>query len=84
MIARMEEGIGGEGVDNAADTAIARPARRAMRTREPGLDLTCTKVAVDFQSITHATAEERINTGLQSLTDACGADSVFVALLDDV
>ena len=84
MIARMEEGIGGEGVDDSADTAIARPARRAMRTREPGLDLICTKVAVDFQSITLSTAEERINTGLQSLTDACGADSVFVALLDDV
>jgi diguanylate cyclase (GGDEF)-like protein/PAS domain S-box-containing protein len=84
MIARMEEGIGGEGVDDSADTALARPARRAMRTREPGLDLICTKVAVDFQSITFSTADERINTGLQSLTDACGADSVFVALLDDV
>jgi diguanylate cyclase (GGDEF)-like protein/PAS domain S-box-containing protein len=80
----MEEGIGGEGVDDSADTALARPARRAMRTREPGLDLICTKVAVDFQSITLSTADERINTGLQSLTDACGADSVFVALLDDV
>ena len=56
MIARMEEGIGGEGVDDSADTALARPARRAMRTREPGLDLICTKVAVDFQSITLSTA----------------------------
>jgi len=84
MIARMEEGIGGEGVEDAADAAIARPARRVTRTREPGLDLICTKVAVDFQSITLSTADERINAGLQSLTDACGADSVFVALLDDV
>jgi diguanylate cyclase (GGDEF)-like protein/PAS domain S-box-containing protein len=84
MIARMEEGIGGEGVDDSADTAVARPARRAMRTREPGLDLTCTKVAVDFQSISLSTADERIKAGLQSLTDACGADAVFVALLDDV
>ena len=74
----------GRASTTAVDTAIARPARRAMRTREPGLDLICTKVAVDFQSITHSTAEERINAGLQSLTDACGADSVFVALLDDV
>src|SRR5262245_43311517 len=82
MIARMEEGIGGEGVDDAADTAVARPARRAMRTREPGLDLICTKVAVDFQISSRSTAEERINAGLQSLTDACGADAVFVALLD--
>ena len=84
MIARMEEGISGEGVEDAADAAIARPARRVMRTREPGLDLICTKVAVDFQSISLSTAEERISAGLQSLTDACGADAVFVALLDDV
>ena len=84
MIARMEEGISGEGVEDAADAAIARPARRVMRTREPGLDLICTKVAVDFQSISLSTAEERISAGLQSLTDACGADAVFVGLLDDV
>jgi len=80
----MEEGISGEGVEDAADAAVARPARRVMRTREPGLDLICTKVAVDFQSISLSTAEERISAGLQSLTDACGADAVFVALLDDV
>jgi len=80
----MEEGISGEGVEDAADAAIARPARRVMRTREPGLDLICTKVAVDFQSISLSTAEERISAGLQSLTDACGADAVFVGLLDDV
>ncbi len=61
MIARMEEGIGEEAVDDASDTAIARPARRVVRTREPGLDLICTKVAVDFQSITLSTADERIN-----------------------
>ena len=34
-----------------------------MRTREPGLDLTCTKVAVDFQSITVTTADERFTSG---------------------
>ena len=84
MIARMEDGIGGEAVDEAVDTSIARPARRAVRTREPGLDLICTKVAVDFQSISLSNADERIKAGLQSLTDACGADAVFVALLDDV
>jgi diguanylate cyclase (GGDEF)-like protein/PAS domain S-box-containing protein len=84
MIARMEDGIEGEAVDNSVDTAIARPARRVARAREPGLDLICTKVAVDFQSISLSTAEERIKAGLQALTDACGADAVFVALLDDV
>jgi hypothetical protein len=49
---------------------------------QPGLDLTCTKVAVDFQSITITTAAERLRAGLQSLTEACGADAVFIALLD--
>ncbi|HEX5048928.1 MAG TPA: EAL domain-containing protein [Gammaproteobacteria bacterium] len=44
--------------------------------------MTCTKVAVDFQSITVTTADERLRAGLQSLTDACGADAVFVALID--
>jgi diguanylate cyclase (GGDEF)-like protein/PAS domain S-box-containing protein len=80
----MEEGISGEAVDDSTDTATARPARRVVRTREPGLDLICTKVAVDFQSISLTTADERIKAGLQQLTDACGADAVFVALLDDV
>jgi diguanylate cyclase (GGDEF)-like protein/PAS domain S-box-containing protein len=44
--------------------------------------LTCTKVAVDFQSITVTTADERLQAGLQALTDACGADAVFVGLID--
>ncbi len=84
MIARMEDGIAGESVDDEVDAAVARPGRRFSRTREPGLDLICTKVAVDFQSISLSNADERIKAGLQSLTDACGADAVFVALLDDV
>ncbi|HLF12623.1 MAG TPA: EAL domain-containing protein [Gammaproteobacteria bacterium] len=69
---------------NPADSEIDRSASRwaATAAREPGLDLTSTKVAVDFQGITLNTADERIVTGLQSLTDACGADSVFIALLD--
>jgi diguanylate cyclase (GGDEF)-like protein/PAS domain S-box-containing protein len=49
----------------------------------PGLELICTKVAVDFQSLNVETAAERLTAGLQTLTEACGADSVFVALFDD-
>ena len=49
----------------------------------PGLDLISTKVAVDFQSITAATAAERITAGLQSMTDAAGADAIFIALADE-
>ncbi len=76
------EGTGGSGlIEGERDIDLS--VRRAPKAvREPGLDLICTKVAVDFQSITLTTAEERIRTGLQSLTDACRADAVFVALVD--
>src|SRR5262245_57688254 len=76
------DGTGSIGVDDVAlegDRAERRPAKSV---REPGLDLTCTKVAVDFQSITVTTADERLRAGLQALTDACGADAVFVALME--
>ena len=60
------------------------PVRRSVKpgAREPGLDLICTKVAVDFQSVTVNNVADQITAGLQSLADVCGADAVFVALLD--
>jgi diguanylate cyclase (GGDEF)-like protein/PAS domain S-box-containing protein len=83
MIARIQDGTGGEGLDHGVESNIDRPMRRpAKAVREAGLDLTCTKVAVDFQGISLNNAEVRINAGLQSLADVCGADAVFVALLD--
>ncbi len=83
MSARVQEGTGRDGLVGAgrADHRTRSPAGQG-RARA-GLDLTCTKVAVDFQSITIETPAERITAGLQSLTEACGADAVFVALLDD-
>jgi diguanylate cyclase (GGDEF)-like protein/PAS domain S-box-containing protein len=81
MSARIQDGTGGTGADEGA-SGIDRLARRPAKAgREPGLDLVCTKVAVDFQSITINTADERIVAGLQALTDACVADAVFVALV---
>jgi diguanylate cyclase (GGDEF)-like protein/PAS domain S-box-containing protein len=66
------------------ETTIRSLMRRAaVGSGKPGLDLICTKVAVDFQNITANTADEQIRAGLQSLTDACRADAVFVALLND-
>src|SRR5262245_31929154 len=82
MSARTIDGPGNTGLDDTelgGDRAGRRPAKSV---REPGLDLTCTKVAVDFQSISLNTADQRIRAGLQSLVDVCGADSVFVALVD--
>jgi diguanylate cyclase (GGDEF)-like protein/PAS domain S-box-containing protein len=78
MSARVEE----EPADEAPSDE--RPVTRSPgRGMAPGLELTCTKLAVDFQSLTIETVPARLTAGLQSLTEACGVDSVFVALLDD-
>ena len=57
--------------------------RQSMRgTGENGLDLVCTKLAVDFQCLDAESIEQRLSSGLQALTDASGADSVFIAVFD--
>lgn len=56
--------------------------RRGRALNDPGLDLTCTKVAVDFQNLSIETADATLKQGLQALTDACGADAAFIALVD--
>jgi diguanylate cyclase (GGDEF)-like protein/PAS domain S-box-containing protein len=80
MSARVEDGTATPKADEPPN-AERSPGR--SRTRVPGLELICTKVAVDLQSITADTAATQIASSLQALTDACGADSVFVALIDD-
>jgi diguanylate cyclase (GGDEF)-like protein/PAS domain S-box-containing protein len=77
MSARVEDGTSDETPSNE------RSVGRSQRPSGPALDFTCTKVAVDLQSITAATAAERIPAGLQALTNAWGADAIFVALLDE-
>ena len=57
-----------------------RPSMRGEG--EGGLDLVSTKLAVDFQCLDVETHEERLTSGLQELTDASGADSVFIAVFD--
>jgi hypothetical protein len=60
---------GARGVSGPADFAATGTG---FRTRTgagaPGLDLICTKVAVDFQAITSQTADQRIKEGLEQLT----------------
>ncbi|MEO8464297.1 MAG: EAL domain-containing protein [Gammaproteobacteria bacterium] len=80
MSARVQDGTGGIPADEAARE---RHRRSPANSHEPGLDLICTKVAVDFQSIVSSNAGERITGGLQQLTDACGADAIFVALVSE-
>jgi len=82
MSARIEDGTDATGRDS--ESASDRPLKRSLKgARAPGLDLICTKVAVDLQGVVAANAAERIRAGMQSLTDVCGADAVFVGLLDD-
>ena len=48
-----------------------------------GLDVTCTKIAVDFQNLEPATAEAMIRQNLDLLREATGTDAVFLATFDD-
>src|SRR5262245_6152085 len=82
MSARVEEGASAErGAETPpSDRGLGRSQAKSL---SPSLDLLCTKVAVDLQSLTAATVAERIPAALQALTDAWGADSLFIALLDD-
>jgi diguanylate cyclase (GGDEF)-like protein/PAS domain S-box-containing protein len=48
-----------------------------------GLDMECTKAAVDLQNLTERTAESVVDTTLETLRRATGADIAFVALLDE-
>jgi diguanylate cyclase (GGDEF)-like protein/PAS domain S-box-containing protein len=81
MSARVEEGASTETGDDTplSDTPLGRSQAKPL---SPGLDLLCTKVSVDLQSLTAATVDERIPFALQGLTDAWGVDSMFVALVD--
>src|SRR6185503_1365839 len=80
MSARVQDGTGSNPAD---DTALERRRRSSANPHEPGLDLICTKVAVDLQGILPSNAGERITAGLQALTDACGADALFIALVSE-
>ena len=47
-----------------------------------GIDLACTKVAVDFQNISAGNADAVIRQSLEILREAINTDAVFLALLD--
>jgi diguanylate cyclase (GGDEF)-like protein/PAS domain S-box-containing protein len=54
-----------------------RPERPA-----PGLDVACTKIAVDFQNLTRDTADEVIRRSLDILRESTSADATFAAFFD--
>ena len=47
-----------------------------------GLDVTCTKIALDFQNLEPRTAETVLRQNLDLLRDATGTDAVFLATYD--
>ena len=47
-----------------------------------GIDLACTKVAVDFQNISAGNADAVIRQSLEILREAINTDAVFLVLLD--
>ncbi len=73
--------LSSEATLRARSDLIVAPGR-GRNLEDPGLDLICTKVAVDFQNLTLDLAAATIQEGLQAVADACAADAVFVALID--
>ena len=63
---------------------ILAPQRWASATSRPafGLDVTCTKIAVDFQNLEPKTAEAVVKRNLELLREATGTDTAFLATYD--
>jgi diguanylate cyclase (GGDEF)-like protein/PAS domain S-box-containing protein len=70
-------------VDAGASDVFAGPVWSARRGAGLGLDVECTKAAVDLQSLSERTSDMVISTTLETLRRASGADLAFLALLDD-
>ncbi|MEP7314270.1 MAG: hypothetical protein ABI859_16925, partial [Pseudomonadota bacterium] len=51
-------------------------------SQAPGIDVACTKIAVDLQNMARDSAESCVRQSLGSLREATGVDTVFVAMLD--
>ena len=65
-------------------SAILSPRLWQAPTNRPplGIDITCTKVAVDFQNLTAGNADAVIKQNLAILREATETDAVFLALID--
>ena len=64
---------------------ILSPQVWAARQQRPhfGLDVTCTKIAVDFQNMRRETVAAVIGTSLEMLREAAQCDCAYVLTLDD-
>jgi len=69
--------------DFTASDILSSSLWQPQAKRPPlGIDITCTKVAVDFQNLTADNADAVIRQNLDILREATGTDVVFLALLD--
>jgi hypothetical protein len=76
--------VQGESFPEFTASDILSPKLWQQRAERPplGIDITCTKVAVDFQNITAGNADAVIRQNLEVLREATNTDAVFLALLD--
>ena len=76
--------VQGESFPEFTASDILSPKLWQQRAERPplGIDITCTKVAVDFQNITAGNADSVIRQNLEILREATNTDAVFLALLD--
>jgi len=74
---------GQEERDFTASDILAPQRWASVASRPPfGLDVTCTKIAVDFQTLEPKTAEAVLRRNLELLREATGTDAVFLATYD--
>jgi diguanylate cyclase (GGDEF)-like protein/PAS domain S-box-containing protein len=76
--------VQGESLPEFAASDILSPKLWQQRAERPplGIDITCTKVAVDFQNISAGNADAVIRQNLDILREATNTDAVFLALFD--
>ena len=48
-----------------------------------GLDVACTKIAVDLQNIERSQADDVLRRSLDALAELTGSDCAFIALIDE-
>ncbi len=78
----MPDRAGDTGMTSRRSSQTSPPDRTSTALRAAGLDLIGTQIAIEFLNVRSDDVEERIRDGLRTLTEATGADAIFVALLD--
>ena len=68
-------------LESTSSTLLSPSALSAVRANpKVSLDVACTKIAVDLQTMTHANAAQRIRGSLELLREVTDADCAFLAL----